>query len=221
MKNNIKFEGGKIKEIFKEFKQVANLHTTLTSPTGHSFRMKVLQDLRKGLTTGQLREMRRKAKLHEQTRHIDKLIDFELTKYNKNKMVYVRTKKGENVLNAIREFERKIGKKGADKIFKASLGPNSIQLFLAVYGNKKSIKSHPFLDRLRKPKRLTIKYSPSEIGRIAGLLPRTIEGLSAIDKLDDSGILKYEDDGYVHFSTIKARGFYQYLRKLHEILEER
>ncbi|GAI12619.1 unnamed protein product, partial [marine sediment metagenome] len=67
-------------------------------------------------------------------------------------------------------------------------------------------------------KKLEIKYSPSEIGRIAGLLPRTVDGVTAIDKLNLAGILTYEDDGCVHFSSIKASSFYQYLRKLYDLI---
>lgn len=218
MKNNIELQGEMIKKIFEKAKQIADLHAVLTSPTGDYFRLKLLQALRKGLTIDQLREMRKEAKLHEQARHIDKIVAFKLAEYKQN--IYKRTEKGESALNAVREFERKVGKKEADKIFKASLGINSIELFLSVYGHKKHIESHPFLDIIKKPKRLIVRYNTREIARIAGFLSRTVEGIAAIDKLDESGILKYEDDGYVHFSTIKARGFYQYLRELYNILED-
>ena len=216
MKNKVELQGEIIKKIFEKAKPISDLHAVLTSSTGDYFRLRLLQTLRKGLTTKQLMHMRKEAKLHEQTRHIDKIVAFKLAEYKQN--IYKRTEKGEAALNAVKEFERKIGEKEAEKIFKASLGENSIKLFLAIYGHKKHIEIHPFLDLLRKPERLTVKYSPSEIGRIAGLLSRTVDGITAIDKLDESGILKYEDDGYVHFSTIKASGFYQYLKRLYDLI---
>ena len=217
MENNVELQGEMIKKIFEKAEQIANLHAVLTSSTGNYFRLRLLQALRKGLTTDQLRNMRTEAKLHEQVRHMEKIVSFKLAEYKQN--IYKRREKGESALNAVREFERKVGKKEAKDIFKASLGSNSIELFLAVYGNKKHIESHPFLDIIKKPERLTVKYNPREIARIAGFLSRTVEGIAAIDKLDESGILKYEDDGYIHFSTVKARGFYQYLKRLYEILE--
>jgi len=210
-----------IKEIFRHAKQIADLHAVLTSPTGDYFRLKLLQDLRYGLTEDQLRVLRKKAGLKEQVRHIDKLVAFKLAEYNEKKKIYIRTNRGESALNTVREFQRQVGKsKDAEKIFKANLGPHSIQLFLSVYDHKKDILSSPISDMLKKPRKLEIKYTPSEIGRIAGNLHRTIEGVAAIDKLDDAGILTYEDDGYVHFHPIKARSFYHYLKNLYEILSK-
>jgi len=221
MQNNMELQGEMIKKIFEHAKQIAVLHAVLTSPRGDYFRLRLLQAARKGLTTDQLREMRKEANLGEQARHVSKLSDFKLIAQDNNKKTYVRTPQGEFALNAIKEFEIRVGKKEAEKVFEASLGTNSIQLFLTVYGHKKHIESHPFLDKIRKPKRLVVKYRPSEIGRMVGLLSRTIDSIAAIDKLDDSGILKYEDDGYVHFSTIKARSFYQYLKRLYDLLEDK
>lgn len=215
MKNNIELQGKMIKNIFKRAGKIANLHAVLTSPKGDYFRIKLLQELRKGLTESQLRTMRKKAGLHEQARHINKLMAFKLVEYKRNS--YRRTAKGEAALNAVKEFERKVGKKQADKIFKASLGENSVQLFLAVYGSKKHFANHFFLDLFRKPKKLKVRYSPGEIGKISRFLFRTIDDITAIDKLNLAGILTYEDDGYIHFSSIKASSFYQYLKKLYEI----
>ena len=65
-----------IKDIFRHAKQIAELHAVLTSPTGDYFRLKLLQELRYGLTEDQLRILRKRAGLKEQVRHIDKLVAF-------------------------------------------------------------------------------------------------------------------------------------------------
>ena len=49
-------------------------------------------------------------------------------------------------------------------------------------------------------------------------LPRIIEGVSAVDKLNEAELLVYRDDDYVHMPPKKARSFYQYLRNLHGIV---
>jgi hypothetical protein len=48
-------------------------------------------------------------------------------------------------------------------------------------------------------------------------VPRVIEGISAVDKLNEAGLLVYRDDDHIHMQPTQARGFYQYLRELYAI----
>lgn len=210
-------QGKIIKIIFKIAKPIAKLHAILTSPTGNRFRYRLLIALKTPKTIDEIEKIRGDADLEEYHRHINKLLCFKLIKEVRagNKKRYVRTDLGEEAVNAVRALERKIGKKDAKKLFEASLGKNSIRFFLTVYGQKRDFSKPSFFS---KNKKLEIKYKPLEIGRLALFLPRTIEGLSAIDKLNLAGLLVYENDGYVHFPPIKARSFYQYLKRLFDIL---
>ena len=47
-----------------------------------------------------------------------------------------------------------------------------------------------------------------------------IEEISAIDRLNEADLLVYRDDGYVYMQPTKARGFYQYLQTLLEIVTD-
>ncbi|MCH8986913.1 hypothetical protein IIA94_01955, partial [Patescibacteria group bacterium] len=122
---------------------------------------------------------------------------------------YRRTELGERAINAIRELERKVGEERAKPIWEAALGKNSIRLFLKVYGSPK--KSNDEGD---------IVFTPLEIGQISTFLPRTIEGIAAIDKLDDAGLVSYLEDGNVHVNPRRSTAFYSYLKNLYSILQE-
>ena len=89
----------------------------------------------------------------------------------------------------------------ARAIYSASLGPNSIRLFLKIYGDR----------REDDWEQLRVRYAPVEIGQLSLFLPRVIEGVSAIDKLNEANLLVYRDNYYIHMQPKKARSFYQYL----------
>ena len=88
------------------------------------------------------------------------------------------------------------------------MGPNSIRLFLRVYSDA----TEAARDRLQ------IRYTPAELGKLSLFLPRVIEGISAIDKLNEADLVVYRDDNHIHVQPVKARSFYQYLRELFDIL---
>ena len=81
------------------------------------------------------------------------------------------------------------------------------RLFLKIYGDSRDADW----------KQLQIRYTPVEIGRLSLFLPRVIEGVSAIDKLNEADLLAYRDDDHIHMHPKKARSFYQYLRELYSI----
>jgi len=121
---------------------------------------------------------------------------------------YIRTALGEQAVNALREFERRISEEAAQAVYGASLGTNSIRLFLRVYGYKKEANWE----------QLQVGYTPAEIGKLSLFLPRVLEGISAIDKLNEAGLLVYEDDNHIYMPPVRARGYYQYLQRLYGIL---
>ncbi len=204
-------EGERIKVIFKEAQAIAALHNTITSPRGDYFRRRLLQALEVEQEVSQLEELREAADLRESHRHLNKLLESGLIRTLDGKAgeSYVRTELGEKAINVLRALERSIGKAEATKIYEAALGPNSIRLFLRVYGNKKEVD-------LEKS---DVRYTPFEMGRLSLFLPRSIEGISAVDKLNEAGLVSYEDDGFIYVRPRRARAFYQYLRSLIEILQ--
>ena len=204
---------GLVDEMVKSSKDLANLHRTITSPNGDYFNSALLHELRKRLNEDQLEEFRKKANVFEYERHLHKFSKFNLIieQVIDGKKVYERTALGEEALNAIREMESKIGLDKAREIYECGLGRNSIELFLKLYGKKRFFLSR-FLNRS-----LEIKYGKSEILRQFSL-PSGIEGISAIDKFVESGLFVYEK-GYFYLDGVKARSFYQYLKKLYKILE--
>jgi len=207
----LNLEGKIINGVFKEVDSIAKLHNTLTSVRGIYFHRVLLQVLEEEKSSHDIDALRSKAGLGESQRHLHKLLEFHLIEELTGKgglRKYKRTMLGEEAINALRMLERELGNEGAEKIYAASLGPNSLRLFLRVYGNKKEID----LDKRE------VKYTPAEIGRLSLFLPRTIEGVAAIDKLSDAELLVYEEDGHVYFNPKRARGFYKYLGSLNQVL---
>ena len=202
--------GKRIKEIFKKAEIVADLHTTLTSKRGNYFRKQVLHCLGEGGDLTLFDHLRNEAGLEEYGRHIRKLLKFQLVQRlpEQSKEIYVRTSSGEEAINAVRGLERNIGTEEARRIYDASLGPYSIQLFLRVYGDG---REPDFASR-------KIKYRPQEVGQLTYFLPRTVDGLAAIDKLNEAGLLSYEEDGNVYVLPMVLRGFYRYIADLYETL---
>ena len=204
--------GDAIKEIFVHAKDVAALHATLTSPRGNFFRKRLLQYLSGGLTQEEVEKLRQEFGVQETERHINRLLAYKLieSKEIHETAGYIRTPLGETAVNLIRELERKALGERAKKIFHAALGENSIQFFLKVYGSPK------------KPTGGDIIFTPLEIGQISRSLSlhRYIEGIAAIDKLDDAGLVSYLKDGNIHLNPKRSTAFYYYLKGLHSILKD-
>ena len=203
--------GDIIKEIFKTAEKIAELHTCLTSPRGDNFRMRLLHKLEVPLDETTIEELRAESGIREHHRHLNKLSMFGLIRAQEidDKKQYVRTHLGEQAVNALRAFERRVGKEAAKTVYSASLGPNSIRFFLRVYGHRKKADWE----------HLQIKYGPAEIGKLSLFLPRSVEGLSAVDKLNEAELLVYEADNHIYMHSIRARSFYQYLQELLEIVK--
>lgn len=202
--------GNIIKETFKKAEELAELHACLTSPRGDNFRLRLLHAFEVPLDKIAIEKLRAGSGVKEYHRHLNKLLRFGLIQVEEigDKKQYIRTALGEQAVNALREFERRVDKEAAEALYSASLGPNSIRFFLRLYGDKRKVKREP----------LQIKYTPTEIGRLSLFLPRTIEGYSAVDKLNEASLLVYEDDNHIYMQPIKARSFYQYLQQLYKIV---
>jgi len=207
-----KLEGRKIKEIYKEAEVIARLHQTLTSPRGNYFRLQMLQSLRREVDHNDLKHLRESEGLGELDRHLNKLKRFNLVEElnaPSEEKEWRRTPSGEKALNAVRALETSLGEEEAKKLFQALLGINSIRFFLHVYSVEKEID----------PSKRDICFTSQEIGKFSLFLPRSMEGYAAIDKLSDANILTYEEeDGLIHFSPVKARAYYEYLKKLRDIV---
>ncbi|MBA7626115.1 hypothetical protein ES703_33557 [subsurface metagenome] len=203
--------GNMIKGIFKAAEEIAELHACLTSPRGDNFRVRLLHKLEVSLDEANIEELRAESGIREYHRHLNKLLEFGLIRAQEidDKKQYIRTALGEKAVNALRAFERRVGKEAAKTVYSVSLGPNSIRLFLRVYGHRKKADWE----------RLQIRYKPAEIGRLSLFLPRSVEGISAVDKLNEAEILVYQADNYIYLHLIRARSFYQYLQDLFEIVK--
>ena len=171
--------GRTIKDIFKNAEKTAELHGCLTSPRGDHFRLRLLQGAGAPLGEAAIERLRIESGVNEYHRHLNMLLRFGLVQKQETdgNTLYTRTPLGETAVNAVREFERRVGTEDAQAVYSAALGPNSIRLFLRVYGDRREVE----WDRLQ------ITYSPVEIGRLCLFLPRTIDGISAIDKLNRKG----------------------------------
>ena len=204
--------GKTIKDIFKSAEQVAELHACLTSPRGDNFRMRLLQSMEVPLDEAAIERLKVESGVNEYHRHLHRLLEFGLARRQEidGTALYLRTALGETAVNAVREFERRMGSQIAQAVCSAALGTNSIRLFLRVYGDRREAQ----WDRLQ------VTYTPAEIGSLSLFLPRTIEGISAIDKLNEAGLLVYEDDNQIHMQPLRARSFYQYLHELYRIVAD-
>ena len=203
--------GKDIKQIFRSAEGVVELHASLTSLRGDNFRLRLLQAMETPLDEESVERLRIESGVVEYHRHLNRLMGFGLVELREmdGKRLYVRTPLAEQAINALRALERRVGEEAIHAIYSASLGPNSIRLFLRVYGDTaKASWEH-----------MQVRYTPAEIGRLSLFLPRVIEGISSIDKLNEAGLLSYQDDNYIYMHPTKARGFYQYLQELHRITQ--
>ena len=201
--------GQRLKEVFKNADEIAELHACLTSLRGNNFRFRLLQALEAPMDETEVEQLRIDSGINEYHRHLNWIVSTGLTRVHEvdDGEKYVRTGLGEAAVNSVRSLVRRVGDGPAQAIFAAALGPNSIRFFLRIY------------DEQREPdwNYLQIRYTAAEIGRISLFLPRTIEGISAIDKLNDGELLTYRDDNHVYIQPSRARSFYQYLLELHAI----
>ena len=203
--------GQTIGHIFKCADEIAELHACLTSPRRDNFRFRLLQALEVAIDETAIEQLRKDSGVNEYHRHLNQLLKYSLVRIQQTHgepRQYSRTVLGERAVNVVRELERRVGPEAAHLIYSAVLGPNSIRLFLRIYGDQREVD----WDQLQ------ITYTPVEIGKLSLFLPRTIEGISAIDKLNEADILVYQDDNQVHMQPLKARGFYQYLQGLRGII---
>ena len=203
--------GKTIKEIFRHAGEVALLHACLTSPRGDYFRFHLLQAMEVPVAEAGIEKIQLQSGTNEYHRHLLSLMRFGLVHEEETEGVklFSRTDLGERAINAVRELERRITDESAQAIYLASLGPNSIRFFLRTYGNTAEASWN----------HLQIRYSPAEMGRLSLFLPRAIDGVSAIDSLNEADIVVYREDNYVYMHATKARSFYQYLRELYGILK--
>ena len=203
---------GRIMEkVLQSVDAVAELHAVLTSPRHHYCRRRFLQALRTPMTLEELDQLRKELGVSEYERHINKLARYELVEpvMSDGRVTgYQRTVLGEEALNHISELERKIGAERARTIVEGALGPNAIKLFLTIFGNNKESDL-----AVRE-----IVYTPLEIGQLLRVFSRTVEGISAIDELDDSGLISYLDDGNIHLNPRRSTAFYHYLRNLYHLI---
>ena len=202
--------GRTIKEIFKHAGEVSDLHACLTSPRGDYFRLRVLQAVEVPGGEAVIEQVRDESGVQECRRHLHKLLRFGLISVKEidGEKQYSRTDLGERAINTVRELERSIGRSDVRAIDSAALGPNSIRFFLRIYGDKAAVNwVHG-----------EIQLTPAEVGRLSLFLPRIIEGVCAVDKLSEAGLVVYRDDGYIYMSSVQARSFYRYLQELYEIV---
>jgi hypothetical protein len=205
--------GKAIEEVFRYAGVVAGLHSSLTSPRGNYFRFVLLQAMQVPLDQWEIDRMSRELGMHESHRHLHRLMGFGLVAQEARggPVKYVRTEAGERAVNAVRQLETRTTREGAARIYQASLGPNCIRLFLRVYGH----------NGLGDWDELRVSYTPAEMGRFALFLPRVVERISAVDRLNEADLATYGDDNWVHLHPVKCRSFYQYLLEMLEILRSR
>lgn len=202
--------GNIIRAIFKNTEEIAELHACITSSRGGNFRLRLLQAMEVNVDETVIEQLRVESGTNEYHRHLNRLMRFGLVRVQETdgKKQYIRTTLGEKAIDALREFERRVGEEAAKAVYSASLGPNSIRFFLRIYGDKREANWE----------HLQIKYTPAEIGKLSLFLPRIIEGVSAFDKLNEAGLLVYQDDNYIYMQPTRARSFYQYIQQLYGII---
>jgi len=201
-----KLEGKVIRRIFRRAERVAGLHAGLVSGADNYFRRRFLESLGDGLSERQLRNLATTDGLVNLDRDIGQLLDLGLIEESRLYGVerYRRTALADQSLDALYTLERKLGDQEARQIYDADLGSNSIRLFLRIYGSKR-----PYPER-----GLQESYSLLEMGKMSLFLPRTTDRYSAMDKLDQAGLMT-SDDSVFRVPPVKARSFYQYLSELY------
>ena len=206
-------DGTLIEKVLEHVVEVAELHAVLNSPRRQYLRRRLLQSLRAVMTIDEIEGLRREFGAQEYERHINKFLRWGLVEpvtSGEDVTGYVRTSLGEEGLNTVWELQRKVGEERARSIAEAGLGSNAIKLFLTIFRNPKEV------DLTTRE----ILYTPLEIGQLIRIFTRSVEGVSAIDKLDDAGLTSYLDDGNVHVNPRRSTAFYHYLRSLYFLLAQ-
>ncbi|CAN2040394.1 putative HTH arsR-type domain-containing protein [Candidatus Magnetomoraceae bacterium gMMP-15] len=206
--NNYELNLRKLPVMIQKSSSLANLHQLLTSQTRGDFRMEMLKLCSTTISCSEIEALRKKRSLNESERHIHQLIRFKLIKENNNKgnKSFCRTQKGNRALLSFKSLINNVGENQAKKIFKASLGDNSIRLFLEIYGEK--IRLHP------EDKKLYLM--PKELAR---LIPNNIEGIASFEKLVEAGFFIFEDKKKIFMPFIIATNFFNYLKDLYDIIK--
>ena len=202
--------GQLIKEVYKNADDIAELHACLTSPRGDNFRFRLLQALETPMRESEVERLRIESGVNEYHRHLNRILSAGLAHVDETggEGRFIRTELGETAVNSVRSFARRVGEQVAHVVFAAALGRNSIRFFLRIYDDKRE----PDWDNLQ------IRYTAAEIGRLSLFLPRTIDGISAIDKLNEADLLTYRDDNHVYVQASRARSWYQYLKELNGLV---
>lgn len=201
-KRKVVKERRKFRSLYRRAADLAALHAVLSSSRGDFYRFRLLQLLETGKSMAELESQRASNDVEELHRHVNMLQKFSLIEEvgSNGSLVYRRTESGEKGVNALRALGRRVNEDGLLKILQANFGVNSIHLFLNAYGYKKDVD-------FQKPE---FEFTPLEIGQITMSIPRTIEGVSAIDKLGSAEILVYSNDGKIRMNSQKARALFQY-----------
>ena len=201
-----KVAGRLIKQVYRNADHIADLHACLTSPRGDNFRFRLLQVLEAPMRESEVERLRIESGINEYHRHLNRILSAGLARVEETggERKYLRTELGETAVNSVRSFARRVGEPVAQVVFAAALGTNSIRFFLRIYDDRRE----PDWDNLQ------IRYTAAEIGRLSFFLPRTIDGISAVDKLNDADLLTYRDDNHIYVQASRARSWYQYLKEL-------
>jgi len=165
------------------------------------------------LTLDQLERLRKQAGVEEYQRHLNMLLKCGMARPVSTEgevTGYVRTDIGEAALNAFSQLEREIGEERARAMTETPLGSDGIRLFLTIFGDNKE----PDLASRE------IVYTPLEIGQLIRSFSRSIEAFSAIDMLDDAGLVSYLEDGGIHVNPRRSTAFYHCLKNLYRLLVE-
>lgn len=213
MANNFN-DSKKKKEILKQLKEIVEIHRALTLNGNDFFQLELLTFLEKERTLEKLEEFKEEHSNPHLLLHLNELRELGMIREIKKekKRCFSRTEKGERALAILQGFRKKVGEKSFAKILKARLGSGSLGLFLRVYGLKRRPK-------FKQNKGYFIEFSPRKIGRVAQNLPNGIEAVSAIDRLDEAGLLIYqEEDNKIVTNCVESRAFFQYLERLEQLL---
>ncbi|CAN2040395.1 putative HTH arsR-type domain-containing protein [Candidatus Magnetomoraceae bacterium gMMP-15] len=193
---------------------LADLHWILTSPQGGKLRVELLQTLSNfSFCADEIKCLWKDENIADIKEYLSHLKKFKLIsdKKKEGNKVFFRTNKGELAVNALKALISRLGDKQSEKIFKACLGKYSIRFFLKAYGKK---WDNSF-------KNLELFFTYTELGWIAMPLPRSIEGMTAFERLNDAGLLIYKNNDEIYMPSIISRNFFRYLEDLYDITKFR
>ena len=134
-------QGNLMKKIFVREGEIADLHAAITSSRGDRFRARLLHALESKVDRAEVQKIAEETGLREYRRHLNKLAKFGLIQVESapEGEKIVRTQLGERAVNALRALERRLGIEEARSLYDASLGTNSLRLFLRIYSSEKGL----------------------------------------------------------------------------------